>query len=155
MTYFLVVDIFNCPKRVRWDYVFVRCMEDVRIKTLVWPSRSPDLTPIKYGWDNLKHGLRRQPALPETLKDSHTFSHSTRIMRSDQPEDDEPILLQGWKNIRAVIRNEIVVGFPFVTIELFFFGYIWAIYMAFGNNDSITYCNSWIPSQMTLKYKNI
>lgn len=44
-------------------------LDEVGIQRLNWPACSPDLNPIEHLWDQLQRGIRRRPALPETLQD--------------------------------------------------------------------------------------
>ena len=39
-----------------------------QIPTMVWPARSPDLSPIEHVWDETKRRLHHRPHLPQTLQ---------------------------------------------------------------------------------------
>ena len=39
-----------------------------QIPTMLWPARSPDLSPIEHVWDEIKRRLHRRPHPPQTLQ---------------------------------------------------------------------------------------
>lgn len=42
-------------------------LDEVGIRTLPWPARSPGLNPIEHIWDNLKRWVRGRVAAPTTI----------------------------------------------------------------------------------------
>lgn len=47
-------------------------LDEVGVRTLEWPARSPDLNPIEHLWDQLGTSIRRQQKPPSDLQELRT-----------------------------------------------------------------------------------
>ena len=81
------------------------CVRDFKasagIRSIPWPSRSPDLNPIEHVWDMLGRKLRSSPTQPNTLSQ---LADRLKTTWNEMLQDDVTNLIASMpRRIRAVI----------------------------------------------------
>lgn len=83
--------------RITTDY-----LEEVGIRVMSWPARSPDLNPIEHMWDTLKQKVRARNPVPTTLGELET---AIREEWNRIPQETIKVLIRSLKRrMQAVIR---------------------------------------------------
>lgn len=82
--------------------IVTQYLQEVNIKTMVWPARSPDLNPIEHVWDNLKRKIRDRNIAPANLQELQT---ALKEEWDAIPQDSINHLIESMGNrCRAVIQ---------------------------------------------------
>lgn len=82
--------------------IVTQYLEEVGIRVMQWPARSPDLNPIEHIWDTLKQKVRARDPAPTTLEDLET---AIREEWDRIPQESIKILIRSLKRrMQAVIR---------------------------------------------------
>lgn len=90
----------NAPSHTA--HIVGQYLEEVRIRVMDWPARSPDLNPIEHLWDHLKRRVRSRDPAPDNLQD---LERAVVEEWEAIPQEDIVKLVRSMRNrMRAVIR---------------------------------------------------
>lgn len=82
--------------------IVTQYLEEVGIRVMQWPARSPDLNPIEHMWDTLKQKVRARDPAPTNLEDLET---AIREEWNRIPQGTINVLIRSLKwQMQAVIR---------------------------------------------------
>ena len=71
-----------------------RLKEEVGIRTLRWPSRSPDMNPIEHIWDIMKRKMNNNNHPPQNVRELREA------------------ILEAWQQLPQAMLNRLVLGLP-------------------------------------------